>query len=61
LPDLWNQLDLRLHVACELAIDLLEVGADGLEDLRQGQRRFGHSGSVGDGQSDHKFPRVSNL
>ncbi len=40
-------------------IDLLEVGANRLENLRQGQGRFLHSGSVRSGQSDHKLPRVS--
>ncbi len=34
LPDLRNQLDLRLHVPREFPIDLLEIGADRLEDLR---------------------------
>ena len=34
LADLRNQLDLRLHVPRELEVDLLEVGADRLEDLR---------------------------
>ena len=37
-------VDLRLDVARELLVDLLEVGADRLEDLRQGERRFFHSG-----------------
>src|SRR5262249_58510980 len=43
LPDLRNQLDSRLHVAGEFLIDLLQVGADRFEDLRQGWRRFFHS------------------
>ena len=47
LADVWNQLDLRLHVPGELEVHLLEVGADRLEDLRQGERRFFHSGSAG--------------
>ena len=43
--DLGNQLDLRLDVSRELAVDLFEVRADRLEDLRKGQatifpRRF---------------------
>ena len=37
-------VDLRLDVAREFAIDLLEVGANRLEDLREGERRFFHSG-----------------
>ena len=43
LPDLGDELHLRLDVADELAVHLLEVGADRLEDLRQGERRFFHS------------------
>ena len=42
LADLRNQVDLRLDVPAEFAIDVLEVGADGLEDLREGERRFLH-------------------
>jgi len=45
LADFRDQLDLRLDVPCELAIDLLEVGANGLEDLREINRRLFHSGS----------------
>ncbi len=41
-PDARDQLDLRLDVAPELAIDLLEIGADRIEDLREVQRRFLH-------------------
>ena len=37
LADLRDQRDLRLDVACELLVDLLQVGADRLEDLRQGR------------------------
>ena len=36
--DLRNQIDLRLHVPRELAIDLLEVVANRLEDLRERER-----------------------
>src|SRR5262249_10406431 len=43
LPDLRNQLDPRLHVPRKLLVHLLQVGADRLEDLRQGWRRFFHS------------------
>ena len=46
LADFRDQLDLRLDVAPELAIDPLQVGANRLEDLRQGGRRFFHSGSA---------------
>ena len=42
LPDLRDQRHFRLDVARELLVDLLKVGADRLEDLRQGQRRFFH-------------------
>ena len=42
LADRRDQLDLRLDVAGELAIDPLEIGADRLEDLRQRGRRFFH-------------------
>ena len=45
-PDLRNQLDLRLDVPAEFTIDRLEVGANGLEDLRQRGRRVFH-GSAG--------------
>ena len=46
LPIFGISVDLRLDVARELALDLLEVGADRLEDLRQGERRFFHGGSA---------------
>ena len=41
--DLRDQIDLRLDMAPEFPIHLLEVGANRLEDLRQGRRRFFHS------------------
>ena len=46
LADLRDQLNPRLDVAREFVVDLLEVGANRFEDLRQGQRFF-HSGSGG--------------
>ena len=44
---LGNQLHLRLDMAVELAIDLLQVGADGFEDVREGRRRVCHSAGLG--------------
>ena len=35
-----DQIDLRFDVTAELAIDLFEVGANRLEDLRKGRRFF---------------------
>ena len=40
LPIVGNQLDLRLDVTAEFAIDQLEIGADRLENLRQSGRRL---------------------
>jgi hypothetical protein len=44
LPDFRNQVDLRLNVADKFVIDLFEVVANRLEDLRQSKRRLFHSG-----------------
>src|SRR5712691_8997782 len=44
LADFWDEIDLRLHVPGELAIDLLEVGANGLENLCERDRGFFHRG-----------------
>jgi hypothetical protein len=40
--DFRDDRDVRFDVACELALDLLEVEANGLEDVREGYWRFFH-------------------
>src|SRR3990172_4785881 len=45
LTDLRDQIDVRLEMPLEFAIDLLEVGAYRFEDLREIRQRFFHSGS----------------
>jgi hypothetical protein len=46
LSDFGDESHLRLHVPGELAIDLLEVSANGLENLGEGDRGFFHSGQL---------------
>src|SRR2546426_11908441 len=46
LADFRDEIDLRLHVPGELAIDLLEVSANGLENLRERDRGFFHSSQL---------------
>src|SRR5712691_4589633 len=40
LADFRDQIDVRLHVPAEFAIDLLEVDANRLEDLRESGQLF---------------------
>src|SRR5207237_5713235 len=46
LADARDQLDLRLDVPREFSIDLLEVGPNRLEDLRERRRRLWHGSAA---------------
>jgi hypothetical protein len=39
-PDFRDQIDLGFDVAAEFGVDLRQVGANRVEDLRERERRF---------------------